>query len=144
MDTKNFYTVPKHSFFFFLKPKLERKQTYSGFNVAGKRNSKVKTFHKKGPGWVCAHLARNLGSPRPHEQGLGCVFLEAGCPGQEVPEDVSHAAGGGHEDVRESELLREYFSSLIQWFFEVQLRRNCESSPAVKAFSPWPPLPMQE
>lgn len=56
---------------------------------------------------------------------------EAGCPRQGVP-DVTHAAGGDHEDaggVRESELLREYFSSLIQWFFEMQLIHNCPEQP---------------
>ena len=52
---ENFYTVP--ILFFFQKPKLERKQTYLGLNVAGKRNSEVKRFHKKSSDRVSPHLA---------------------------------------------------------------------------------------
>lgn len=54
---ENFYTVPKHSFLLFLTPKLERKQIHRGLGVAGKRNPKVKTFHKKSSDRVYTHLA---------------------------------------------------------------------------------------
>lgn len=38
--------------------------------------------------------------------------------------------------VRESELLREYFSSLIQWFFEMQLIHNCQVQPCSEGIQP--------
>lgn len=116
---KNFYTVPNHSFFFFLKPKLERKQAYSGHNVARKETQKSRHFIRKAltgsePTWPRIWGSFVWGGKQAAKpRGLGERQSQVDVP------DVSHAAGVQGEDVG------EYFSRLTECCLEVQLISNC-------------------